>query len=131
MKYETVIGIIGNTQGVSSDRAPIVIASHINPQTGWSLISPSAVRATGAAFEFVEKISDCETATFEFESSLVLVFANKCALLFALVPGVAVGLGVGVGLVGVGEAAAPAAVIVNAAANGTVFGGRQTVSLQT
>jgi len=40
-------------------------------------------------------------------------------------------LGVGVGLVGVGEAVAPAAVIVNAAESGTVFGGRQSVSLQT
>jgi hypothetical protein len=32
MKYETVIGIIGKTHGVSSERAPNVKANHINPQ---------------------------------------------------------------------------------------------------
>src|SRR6188768_3675311 len=30
VKYDTVIGTIGNTHGVSSDSAPIVIASHRN-----------------------------------------------------------------------------------------------------
>ena len=30
VKYETVIGIIGNTQGVSSERAPIPIANQMN-----------------------------------------------------------------------------------------------------
>ena len=42
VKYETVIGIIGNTHGVSSDSAPSVTASQINAQRsvgGWSLRS--------------------------------------------------------------------------------------------
>jgi hypothetical protein len=32
VKYETVIGIIGNTHGVSSDKAPKVAASQMNAQ---------------------------------------------------------------------------------------------------
>src|SRR5688572_12725655 len=41
MKYETVIGIIGKTQGVSSEIAPNVTASHMNDQKsvgGWFVV---------------------------------------------------------------------------------------------
>ena len=40
VKYETVIGIIGNTHGVSSDNAPKVAASQMNAQmsVGCSLV---------------------------------------------------------------------------------------------
>src|SRR4029453_14152132 len=128
VKYDTVIGIIGKTHGVSSERAPIVIASHINPQIGWSLISPSPVRTTGAAFEFVERMSACAAAILEFKSSLVFEFTDEFTLEFTFARGVGDcdGLGETLGL-GVGEAAVPAAVIVSAAVRGTVFGGRQTV----
>jgi len=130
VKYETVIGIIGNTHGVSSDNAPIVIASQINPQIGWLFMSLSAVRATGAALEFVGTVFEFETMRAEFVPTFAFEFTDKFALEFTFVGvGDPVGLGETLGL-GVGETA-PAAPIVIAADSGTVFGGRHTVSLQT
>jgi hypothetical protein len=43
VKYETVIGIMGNTQGVKSDKAPSVIASQINGQISVGCLGAPAV----------------------------------------------------------------------------------------
>jgi len=131
VKYETVIGIIGKTHGVNNDSAPIVIASHMNPEIGWLLISLSAVLVIAALFELAGAASVLENATDELVSTFVFAFARMFAFALRLAGEViANGLGVALGL-GVGEAAAPAAVTVTDAASGTVFGGRHTVSLQT
>jgi len=118
---------MGKTHGVSSDKAPKVSASQINPQIGWSLMLPSA------GFTDIELL---------FELLITAVFATAFTVpskgdgdTFALVfPGVGddVGVEVGLGLgVVVGEAPALAASIVMAVASFTVFGGRHVVSLQT
>ena len=91
----------------------------------------SAGRVTTAEFVF-----DAEFASVVFvlvsasTTTSELTFVFTFALAFEFDSGVGEGVGVADGE-GVGEADVPAAAIVNEAASGTVFGGRQTVSLQT
>ena len=135
VKYETVIGIIGKTHGVNSERAPKVIASQINPQIGCSVISLSAGRTICGEIEFdslVPTAVDAFDATFAFESRFASVFVKTFALTFtfAFASGVGETVGVADG-VGLGDGFATGAPIETAEATEIVRGGMHTVSLQT
>jgi hypothetical protein len=128
VKYETVIGIIGNTHGVKSESAPNVIASQINPHIGCSEISLSAGRTICGSIELFDSLVFNSTRVFAF----VFKFAFTFEYPFAFTSGEAVGVIDGVALgVAVGVGVATAADMATAEATEIVRGGMQTVSLQT
>ena len=149
-----MIGIIGKTQGVRSEIAPVAIASQRKdhkPSRATSLAVKLELGFGSVTLEFAELELPAEFAfsvtaivsVFEFTGTLLLAlrvaFAVLLALLFALTFVFAATVGVGVGdtvgdAEGLGEGLAEMAVpaiISTAAATLIVFGGRHNLSLQT